>query len=69
MSVLVRIQQSDQVLIGTGIGQIRYLNRATMRFESFDSEATSPLFASCMGWCKGGARGYYRPHCYAYIVA
>jgi hypothetical protein len=39
MSVLVRIQQSDQVLIGTGIGQIRYLNRALMRF---DSKASRP---------------------------
>lgn len=34
MSVLIRIQQSDQVLIGTGVGQIRYLNRALMRFDS-----------------------------------
>lgn len=39
MSVLVRIQQSDQVLIGTGVGQIRYLNRALMRF---DSKASRP---------------------------
>ncbi len=39
MSVLVRIQQLDQVLIGTGIGQVRYLNRALMRF---DSKASQP---------------------------
>jgi hypothetical protein len=34
MNALVRIQQSDQVLIGTGVGQIRYLNRALIRFDS-----------------------------------
>jgi hypothetical protein len=34
MSTLVRIQQSNQVLIGTGIGQIKYLNRALIRFDS-----------------------------------
>jgi hypothetical protein len=39
MSALVRIQQSDQVLIGTGVGQIRYLNRALIRF---DSKASRP---------------------------
>lgn len=39
MIVLVRIQQFDQVLIGTGVGQIRYLNRALMRF---DSKASRP---------------------------
>ena len=39
MSVLLRVQQSDQVLIGTGIGQIKYLNRALMRF---DSKASRP---------------------------
>jgi hypothetical protein len=34
MRALVRIQQFDQVLIGTGVGQIRYLNRALIRFDS-----------------------------------
>ncbi|SRR6266849_3749461 len=35
----VRIQRSDQVLIGTGVGQIKYLNRALIRF---DSKASRP---------------------------
>lgn len=39
MSALVRIQPSDQVLIGTGVGQIKYLNRALIRF---DSKASRP---------------------------
>lgn len=39
MSVLIRIQQFDQVLIGTGVGQIKYLNRALIRF---DSKASGP---------------------------
>jgi hypothetical protein len=39
MSALIRIEQFDQVLIGTGVGQIRYLNRALIRF---DSKASGP---------------------------
>ena len=37
--------ERGQVLLGTGIGQIRYLNRALMRFDSkVKSEISPPSF-------------------------
>jgi hypothetical protein len=56
MSVLVRIQQSDQVLIGTGIGQTRYINRALMRFDSESVTVMQQARFLHLAW--GGARGY-----------
>jgi hypothetical protein len=41
MIVCVHLSTSPQVLIGTGVGQIRYLNRALMRFDSKVSRQVS----------------------------
>lgn len=43
-----------KVLVGTGIGQIRYLNRALMRFDSKVSQFPRSMVWECIKWRDAG---------------